>query len=145
MKEITTRIDINAPAEKVWDILMRFGEYPSWNPFVRSISGNPEKGGRLEVSIEPSGGKPMKFKPTVVENVPNRHFAWLGNLFISGLFDGRHEFVITERNGGVEFTHSERFSGILVPLIWRMMESGTRRGFEEFNAALKKRAEGQLN
>jgi hypothetical protein len=142
MREITTKIDIDAPAEKVWDVLMDFEQHPAWNPFVRKIEGEKKLGGRLTVLLGPSGGREMRFTPTVVEFEPNRKFAWLGKLFFSGLFDGRHEFAINEKaNGGVEFVHGERFSGILVPLMWGMIEKDTRRGFEEMNAALKARAE----
>jgi hypothetical protein len=143
MKEISTRIDINSSADKVWDVLINFDEYPQWNPFVKSIEGEQAKGGQLQIRLQPSGGREMRFTPTVVEFEPNRRFAWLGKLMFSGLFDGRHEFAINEKsNGGVEFVHSERFSGILVPLLWGMIEKDTRRGFEEMNAALKKRVEG---
>lgn len=143
MKEISTKIDIDAPAEKVWEVLMDFDKHPAWNPFVRNIEGEKKLGGRLVVVLGPSGGREMRFTPTVVEFEPNRKFAWLGKLLLSGLFDGRHGFEIKEkRDGGVEFVHREQFSGILVPLMWWMIEKDTRRGFEEMNAALKKRAEG---
>ena len=35
----------------------------------------------------------------------------------------------------------ESFRGLLVPLLLRMVEKDTRRGFEEMNQALKTRAE----
>jgi hypothetical protein len=37
---------------------------------------------------------------------------------------------------------AEQFSGLLVPLLWRMVNTDTRAGFEEMNAALKSRVEG---
>lgn len=29
----STRIEINAPIEKVWEVLLNFTDYPNWNPF----------------------------------------------------------------------------------------------------------------
>src|SRR5919206_3637792 len=53
MKELHSQIEIDAPAERVWHLLTDFASYPQWNPFIRSISGEPRVGERLEVRIEP--------------------------------------------------------------------------------------------
>ena len=34
----TRSIDISAPPEVVWDVLTRFGDWPKWNPDVKSMS-----------------------------------------------------------------------------------------------------------
>ncbi len=143
MRELVTKIKNNAPAHKVWEALTKFEDYPSWNPFIRQAEGQVKLGEVLRVKIQPSGGREMRFTPRVVELERGMKFAWLGKLFIRGLFDGRHEFAVNEiENGKVEFVHSERFTGILVPVIWGSIEKDTRRGFEEMNKALKTRAEG---
>ncbi len=142
MKELRTEIQIDAAGDAVWATLMDFERYPEWNPFVRSISGETRIGSPLTVHIKPEGGMGMTLYPSVVTSEANRAFAWKGKLGISGLFDGRHEFIIEPNGGkGVRFVHREEFTGILVPLLWPMLEKNTRRGFEEMNAALKKRAE----
>jgi uncharacterized protein YndB with AHSA1/START domain len=56
-RELQTEIDIAAPAERVWRILTDFDAYPDWNPFIRKIQGRPEPSGKLEVRIEPPGGR----------------------------------------------------------------------------------------
>ncbi len=66
MKELHSEIEIDAPAERVWRLLTDFASYPEWNPFIRSISGQPTPGERLEVRIEPPGGRDMTFRPTVL-------------------------------------------------------------------------------
>ncbi len=143
MKEIVTKIKINAPGHKVWESLTKFEDYPTWNPFIRQAEGQVKLGEVLKIKIQPSGGREMRFTPRVVEVEPGRRFAWLGKLFIRGLFDGRHEFAVYETETGmVEFVHSERFTGILVPLIWGYIEEDTRKGFEAMNEALKTRTEG---
>lgn len=122
---------------------MDFESYPRWNPFVRSIDGEPAVGSTLDVEIRPEGGFGMKLKPKVVAFEPERRFAWMGNLGFKGIFDGRHEFAIEDRAAqGIRFLHREEFSGILVPLLWPLLRSGTKRGFEQMNKALKLRSEG---
>jgi hypothetical protein len=142
MKEIHTEIEINAPAEKVWQVLTDFAAYPEWNPFVRRGEGEISVGARLHIYIQPSGGKGMSFRPTVLVADPNREFRWLGHLWLPGLFDGEHSFVIKPLGDGrVRFVQREQFGGLLLPLLSKMLDGDTRRGFEEMNRALKLRAE----
>ena len=99
-------------------------------------------GARLEVHIQPSGASGMTFKPTVLKAEPNRELRWLGRLLMPGLFDGEHIFTIETLGANrVRFTQREVFTGILVPLLARRIDTDTRRGFEEMNHALKARAE----
>lgn len=141
-KELRTEIEIDAPADRVWRVLTEFDAYPDWNPFLRRASGEVKEGARLEVYMQPSGGRGMTFRPTVIRAEPNREFRWLGHLGVSGLFDGEHSFTIEPLEGNrVRFVQSERFTGVLVPLMLLMIEKDTKRGFEEMNQALKERAE----
>jgi len=142
MKELTTRIDIRARASRVWDILMDFGAYHSWNPFIRKITGAPKAGSRLSVVMEPPGGKAMRFTPRVLVVRPGREFAWKGRLVLPGIFDGEHHFIIEPAGkNAVHFVQRERFSGVLVPFLWKTLDTKTRKGFVSMNRALKSRAE----
>ena len=114
MKKIDTQIEINAPAEKVWRVLTEFAAYPEWNPFVRRVEGEVRVGARLHVSIQPSGGMGMSFRPTVLVANPNRELRWLGHLWVPGVFDGEHSFTIEPLGeGSVRFIQRERFGGLL--------------------------------
>jgi hypothetical protein len=141
MHSITTEIEIRASAAHVWSLLTRFSAYPDWNPFVRAIEGVLTVGSTLKVCVQPAGGKPMRFEPTLLAAAPQRELRWKGKLLFSGLFDGEHYFQIEERADGVLFRQGENFSGILVPLLWSSLERPTRRGFEQMNQALKQEAE----
>jgi uncharacterized protein YndB with AHSA1/START domain len=66
MRSISTETVINAPCSTVWEILTDFASYPSWNPFIRRISGRVEAGGRLSVEIKPPGRSAMIFRPRVL-------------------------------------------------------------------------------
>jgi hypothetical protein len=84
----------------------------------------------------------MTFKPKVLNAEPNRELRWLGHLLFPGLFDGEHSFTIQPLGESrVRFVQREEFKGLLVPLLARSLDNGTRRGFEEMNRALKERAE----
>ena len=141
MNQIHTEIDINAPAEKVWQILADFKNYPQWNPFIKSAEGNIREGEFLKVQIQPAGRGAMNFGPKVLKADVNRELRWKGKFLIQGLFDGEHAFVLKEISPQkTKFIHSEKFAGILV-LLFKSVLKDSERGFELMNEALKKRVE----
>jgi len=141
-KFIETEILIQASTKVVWDILMDFASYPSWNPFVREIEGNPEPGKKIKVRITPPGKKGMVFRPIVLEHQTQKKFRWKGSLLVKGMFDGEHYFELEQVDDSTtRFIHGECFSGMLVKLLWKSLESPTKEGFRAFNEALKKKAE----
>jgi hypothetical protein len=140
-KMLQTRVDIEASKEEVWSILIDFPAYPQWNPFIKSISGEPRAGAMLDVHIQPPDQRGITLHPTVLSAIPGQELKWLGHLFIPGVFDGEHHLLIhgmsTDR---VSFVQEEVFKGVLIPFTGKMLDS-TRQGFEQMNEALKKRAE----
>ena len=141
VRELRSQIEIEATPERVWEVLADFAAYPDWNPFIRSIEGEPARGSRLKVRIEAPGGRGMTFKPTVLEAAPGREFRWLGRVLAPRVFDGEHSFRIEPVDDSrVRFVQAERFRGALVPLFGRTLER-TQHGFSAMNEALKRRAE----
>lgn len=141
-KNLKTEIQIQAPKETVWKHLTAFEAYPDWNPFITSIKGQGKLGAQLETVIQAPESKPMTFKPVVLDWKPNHAFRWKGKLFISGLFDGEHHFILEEQaDGSTKFIHGEDFSGILVGLFGGLFEK-TEQGFKQMNEALKQHCEG---
>ncbi len=140
-----TEIVIDAPSQDVWAILEDTAVYPEWNPFIRRISGRLEVGSRLDVELAPPGGRAMTIRPTVREVQPGRVLRWLGSVGMPGVFDGEHSFQVEPLGEGqVRFVQSEKFSGILVPVVMAFIGDSTRQGFEAMNRALKERAEARV-
>jgi hypothetical protein len=142
MRELKTAIEINATPVKVWQVLLEFEKYPNWNPFIKSIRGNPIVGEKIEATLHPPGQRMMIFKPIILRVEDNRELRWLGHLLFPGIFDGEHVFIIESlENSKVIFRQEEKFSGILIPIFWKPLYQHTRIGFIEMNQALKKRVE----
>ena len=142
MIEIHESVRIRASADRVWGMLTDFGHYPEWNPFIRSISGPLGIGSRLRVTIAPGERRPMSFSPTVLNAEPGKELRWRGRLVLPHLFDGEHSFRITPTaDGGVQFDQTERFTGILVPLLSRKFYEDVRSSFRALNEALRTRSE----
>jgi hypothetical protein len=143
MRRIEADVEIKAPAERVWAILMDFDAYPKWNPFIVSIGGEQRDGGRLLVSIKPPGHEAMSFKPKVVRLQPGEELRWLGRVGLPRIFDGEHvHHVESLGNSRSRYTQSETFRGLLVPFLGATISSA-EKGFAEMCKALKKRAESK--
>jgi len=143
MRELLTEIDIDASPEAIWRVLSDFGSYPEWNPFMRRMKGKMKKGEKLEAFLKPPKGKGMTIKPTVMEVVEGREFRWLGHLAgVNFLFNGEHYFKLKRLSDDrTRLSHGEVFSGIMVPMLWKNLNSDTRAGFLKFNQAIKDRSE----
>lgn len=136
-KSIRTEIVINANKEQVYSVLTDFENYKIWNPFIVRSEGKPVLNSKL-VNTMKNGSKLITFKPKVTAVVPNERFEWLGSLFVKGLFDGRHYFIIQEiGDNQVNLVHGEEFSGILSSYVLKKIGDETRKNFVEMNLALK--------
>jgi hypothetical protein len=142
MKSIESETVIQAPAERIWEILMDFEQYPEWNPCITNIAGRSTPGERLRATLQLEGRKSMGFKPKVKVNTPHREFRWLGHLIVPGLFDGEHIFRLEPADqNGIKFIQREEFRGILASAFLKSIGETTRSGFDAMNQALKQRAE----
>ena len=141
-KLIYSEIIIKASPEKVWQVFTDFGDYANWNPFIKSLKGSPSVGTQIEVLLTPPGKKGMTFKPTVLAYDSINQLRWIGKLIIKGAFDGEHTFLIKDnKDGTTTFIQFERFRGILIPFMKKMLDGNTLTGFNQMNEALKVRCE----
>jgi hypothetical protein len=138
--EIRSETTIEGTAEEVWGVLSDFGSYSEWNPGMQQVLGEAKAGTRLHVRFQLNGGRVMTMKPTVLVAEPGRELRWLGRLLMPGIFDGEHRFEIQETEPGrVRFVQGERFKGLLVPFLRKLIEVDTATTFTKVNDALAAR------
>lgn len=138
---IRTEIVINAPKEKVWEILTKFSDYQRWNPFMIKSEGKAIAGTKLKNTMK-NGKGTITFKPVLLEVKPHESLRWLGSLFVKGIFDGMHYFHIEEvAPDQVNFVQGETFSGIFASTFFKKAGEQTRKNFVLMNQALKREAE----
>jgi hypothetical protein len=138
MKSFSTSALINALPET---ILTDGSHWPAWNPTVIKVEGRIALGEKITVlaKVNPDRGFPL----TVSEFVPSERMVWSSTMPL-GLFKGERTYQLTKQpDGMVKFAMQEVFSGLLSPLITRSIPD-LQPSFEEFVAALKKRAEEPL-
>ena len=140
--ELYTEIEIQATADRVWQHLTNLDNFHLWNPFILSAQGIVRLGEKVQIHIKPPQGKDLNFQTTIIQVEPDRNLTWRGKLIIPGLFDSVHSFTIDPiDNNSVHFIQSEKFSGLIVPLLAKDLNTKLLHGLELMNQALKVRAE----
>ena len=119
-------------------MLLDFGDYDKWNPFIVAVDGSVAQGSKVRVTVKPVGKSPLS-GDTLVTSLTDTRLVWVGSLTIPGLFRGTHEFIIEARGPNqTTFYQNERMSGLIIPFFNTRPEAA---GFVLMNEALKKQAE----
>jgi hypothetical protein len=142
-KEMQTSIDIQASAERVWQVLTDFSAYHEWNPMIRRAKGEAKLGARLKVHFQPAGRKRAQiFWPKLITVTPGRELRWLGWPRLPGIFDIDHYWIITPcGDNRTHLLHGTAILGLFALISEPMLEGSTRKAFMDMNLAHKARAE----
>lgn len=145
MFDIVSAIEIDAPAETVWQVLVDLARYHAWNPFIREAEGDVRIGGRVRVHVRlpdlPRFSR-VEFEATITASTHARELRWLGYAWKPWLGSGDHLFSLEPLGDErTRFTQRERFDGALPRLFHGLVARETARGFDAMNRALARRAE----
>ena len=134
-------VDIDAPVERVWEVLTDFGRYGEWNPFTTRVDANLEVGAAVELHVVLG---PLRVRQTVrIETVePPLSLVWGMSMGASWLLSARREQRLEPLGESrCRYLTTDAFHGPLtlpVALVWA---GAIRRGFNAMAEALKARAE----
>lgn len=138
MKSFSTSIQIDAPAEKVWEVLTDASNWSQWNTTIEKIDGTIAPGNKVTVVTKASPDQAFPLK--VTEFIPNQSMVWTGGMPL-GLFTGKRTYSINPISEySSEFSMSEVFTGLMAPLITRSIPD-LQPSFDEFASCLKSYAE----
>ena len=136
--EFKSTININASPDDIWAILTDGAAFPDWEPNVTKVEGTIAAGEKITVHTKVSPNQ--AFPVTVSEFTPGKKMVWTGGMPL-GLFKGERSFTLEPQSDGTtQVTTHEVFSGLLKPIMARMIPDLTE-SFEQFSAGLKSRAE----
>ena len=141
VRSVVTVVDINAPGDRVWQVLTDLDGYHSWNPFLTSASGSVVPGSTITISAK-LGNHTFTFHPRISIVEPGKKLTWVGRLLSSEFFQGEHEFDVIEIDQShTRLIQSEHFKGMLVAALWGRFSPAILQGFHAMNDALKRRCE----
>ena len=142
MKEISTDIVIDAPKERIWELLTDFEGYANWNPFIYKMSGKLKKGSMVNFKVN-AKGRNLFFVAKIRTYDENKALSWGGPEIdlVSKIVNADHYFEIEEiSENQCRLLHGERFSGLLPKLAWRLIKT-LQPSYEAMNEQLKIKAE----
>jgi hypothetical protein len=141
VRSVVTVVDINAPGDRVWQVLTDLDGYRAWNPFLTSASGAITPGSTITIAAK-VGNRTITFHPRISAVEPKKKLAWVGRLLSSEFFEGNHEFEVIELDQSrTRVIQSEHFKGMLVAALWGRFSPALLQGFRAMNDALKRRCE----
>lgn len=143
-------IEIHAPIERVWAVLLDTDAYPDWNPFVVAIDrprGPSVVGERFRMRVRWANGKEAVSEEEVCRleppaGSPRRavlDWAFRGPLDALGLVRAYRTQLLEERADGVTLYRTEETFGGLAKAVLPVAD--VQDGFERMAVALRDRAE----
>lgn len=131
-------IDIDAPPEKVWEVITDIERWPGWTKSVRSASLTTDGpfGAGTAARLDLAGGPPSEWTVTEIEE--GRMFTWESKA------PGVHSVashVIEPREGGSRVKLWARNSGWLATLLGPYLSRVGRRNLKWESEGLKQRCE----
>lgn len=137
-----TSFEVDAPAERVWDVLTRLDRYGEWNPQIPMAQGAVKQGSAIRLRLALSGRPSMEFSATVEEARPRSLLTWRGHVLAPWFFEGYRRFEISPIDEGkVAVTHIEDVHGLFAPIFSVLMGTPVRKSQAALNEALQSRAE----
>jgi hypothetical protein len=134
--ECSVAIRIDAPPERIWALLTDAAGFPKWNSTVTSIEGSIALGQKLVLTVPSAPGR--KFGPKVSELEPNTRMVWRDGF--APMFQGVRTYTLVPTGASTDFTMSEVFSGMMLPMIAGSLPDFVPI-FETYAADLKRAAE----
>jgi hypothetical protein len=134
--ECSVCCSIAAPPATIWSLLTDAKSFPSWNSTVTSIEGDIALGSKLALRV-PSSERTFTPKVTALE--PGERMVWSDGF--APMFRGERTFTLDAKSdGATEFTMTEVFSGLMLPLIKGSLPDFVPI-FEQYAKDLKRAAE----
>ncbi|HEY8546648.1 MAG TPA: SRPBCC family protein [Acidimicrobiales bacterium] len=132
------RVDVDAPRERVWEVLAAVTEWPEWTASMQQLT--PLDDGPLGVGSRVRVRQPSL--PTVVWTIstwePGRRFTWESS---SPGVATAADHELDDRGDGTTVVLRIRQKGLLAPLVHLLIGKRTRRYVQMEADGLKARAE----
>jgi hypothetical protein len=152
-----TEVIIDAPIERVWDVMLDIHRYPEWNPFVVKIDcavARPEVGTDFILNVQFKGAKKAiktwervsrLDKPAMQDGAlrATLEYEFLGPLHNMKAVRGKRQQILRSLPGGkTRYNTYEKLNGWLA---WATPIAKVQDGFERHAAALRNRCEALRN
>ena len=137
MKTVETQIDIEAPSERVWQILTQDLPTAPEAYGIQKFEGQIKAGAKIKIWSEVVPDRAFALRVKTLD--APRLMVWQGGMPF-GLFTGTRSFRVTSVGAGCRFEMKELFTGLFSGMITKSMPDLTP-SFTKFAQTLKEKAE----
>lgn len=135
-------VEIFAPIDFVWAILIDVEKYPQWNPFTVRVETDLNVNDAVALYVHmPKRGDRVQHE--IVREVKQpTNLAWGMNLGFDFLLKARRDQQLVKiSNDWCSYQTWDAFSGIFTPLVLALFGNDVQTGFDKMAIALKAHAE----
>jgi len=140
--QIKNAFEVEAPLDRVWEVITDLDRYGEWNPFVPEARSSLKPGESIEMKVRvfESFAQPQTELVTVFE--PGQRFCYtMYPLPLGAMRSQRCHSVESLGPERTAYRSDFELAGWLSPLVAVPMGSRLQRGFDAMASALKERAE----
>ncbi len=145
----SNKVTINAPKEKVWQVLCDLEKYPEWNPFTYQVIGELALGKTVDLHVKmPIRGDRISYETVMCidnDTTGENTLAWgmtMGSPLI--LTARRDQYLETINEQQCSYQTWDAFTGLLTPLVTGLFGKDMLNGFNAVGLALKEHCENQV-
>ena len=140
---VSDRVEIEAPADFVWSVVVDFDRYTEWNPFTVQVDTVLELGAPVVLHLpDPSKpGETFETHEQISGIEPPHHLQYNTGDRIPGIHAIRDQWVEDLGNGRCAYRTTDVFEGEHAKPIFDMQADWVTNGFNTTAHALKARAE----
>ncbi|MEV6773450.1 SRPBCC domain-containing protein [Nocardia sp. NPDC051030] len=139
---IDNTVEIEAPAELVWQVLTDVDNYGEWNPFVPECKTTLEPGTPIDMQVRLVGPKPRAQREYIKTHTPGSEFSYGMKPAPLGLLSSIRQHTLTPLGDGrTRYESHFQLNGPLSVVVGGLMSKALHKGFNGMTDGLKQRAE----
>ncbi|GAC1612033.1 MAG: hypothetical protein NVS3B26_30920 [Mycobacteriales bacterium] len=136
-------VEIDAPQQLVWDVLVDFARYGDWNPYTVRVEATLSLGADVVLTLPTPGrpGETMTTTETMRVIDPPRHLQYDTADRLAGILAVRDQWVADLGGDRSSYRTADVFSGPHAQRAFDLQGAWVKAGFDAVAQALKERAE----
>lgn len=137
------RVEIDAPATFVWDVLVDYPRYPDWNPYTVKVETTLAVGHPIDLHLPHPDGSPGTFVNREYIRVvdPPCHLRYDTADELPGIFAVRDQWIEPLGRTRCGYHTTDAFTGEHAAAVMENAGTWVKAGFDAVALALKARAE----
>lgn len=138
---IDKTLDINAPAEVVWEVISDLARYPEWNPFCLECRSTLQPGDPIDMTVKLMA-KPQQQREWMISCEPGTGFSYrMKPVPLGALSSQRSHTIVATGAATARYRSYFHLQGWMKVVVLGLFRGKLEQGFAGMTDAIKARAE----